>query len=104
MGAKQSRLLQAIDPTGAAQREIEGRDGGRKPQPTMQEARVVGLRMVRRLRDEDDGIDLPGAVGCRGEEAAGGIRAKIKAVCPGAATKRRCRPTVRAVRSKGANS
>jgi hypothetical protein len=44
----------------------------------MEQARVVRLRVIGRLRDEDDRIDLGGRLRTGREETPGGVGAKIQ--------------------------
>ena len=76
--AEQGRLLQRVDPTGTTQRDIVGRHGAGEPEPAMEQARVVRLRVIGRLRDEDDRVDLGGRLRTGREETRGGVGAKIQ--------------------------
>jgi len=78
MGAEQGGLVQAIDPTGTTEREIVSRCGFAQAQPSVQQRGVIGLRMIRGLGDEDDGVDGSSVGAHFGEQSLRGVRAEVQ--------------------------
>ena len=78
MRAKEGRLMEAVDPAGASVGKVEGHRGLGQAEAAVQEGGVVGLRMVRGLGDEDDGVDGRRIDVQGGKKATGGVLAEIQ--------------------------